>query len=402
MPLTVTEQQAVLNDLNILAVRDITDLWNDASLLGPGQFRGAITQALPELVDPYAATAADLAATWYEEAAPELTYQAAPAALAPAEQLESSAAWALRASGEAALVRLAGTAQRAIFDAHRRTIVDNAVRERGARWARYASANACSFCRMLATRGDVYTSAQAAGEGRRYHDHCRCMAVIVRPGQTFTPPPYVEQWERDYQAAASATDGSTKAVLAHMDATERGRKASAAAATPTRPPKSGTDGGKPPIKPPTGGQAVSGAAGDDRPWRVPDDQVPEAYPELINGGGTVHFLPKDRPDVETKRVHILYGDDKGGGHGHGAGKGKSEFTDWTDDEVLAAIDLTLAAPYSVERVGSKLFFRRMVNDMPVEVLVAARKPTPTLQTGYPAKDALNSIKKGKGALRWGV
>ena len=44
----------------------------------------------------------------------------------------------------------------------------NVESEPGARWARYASANACGFCRMIATRhvGDnatFYTSEQAAG-----------------------------------------------------------------------------------------------------------------------------------------------------------------------------------------------------------------------------------------------
>ncbi|MGF7124042.1 hypothetical protein [Rhodococcus sp. BE178] len=159
-------------------------------------------------------------------------------------------------------------------------------------------------------------------------------------------------------------------------------------------------GGKGPTKPPINGRAVS-VGDDDRSWRVPDDEVPESYPEMLTGGA-VHFLPKDRPDVASKAVHIIVGDDKGGGHGDGAGKGKSEFTGWTDHEVLAAIDLTLVAPYSVERIGSKLFFRRVVNGIPVEVLVAARKPTPTLQTGYPNKEALNSIKNGKGKLRWGM
>lgn len=258
MPTTITEQLTVLNDLATVAVRDITDLWKDAAPLGPDQFRAAITGALPELVDPYAATAADLAATWYEDAAPELAYQATPAPLPPVEQLEVSARWALHASGDAALVRLAGTAQRAIFAVHRETIVGNVRMEQGARWARHASANACAFCRMLATRRAVYTTEAAAtrvgadrwearrnskgqkvgGEigrkgrvrggqdaGDRYHDHCRCMAVAVRPGHSYEPPPYVEQWEQQYIDAVRATPGKgdrgaidAKAVLAHMEA----------------------------------------------------------------------------------------------------------------------------------------------------------------------------------------
>lgn len=258
MPPLLSERRATLEDLNTLAVQDITDLWRDAAALDPAAFRGVITRGFPELVDPYTAMAGDLSATWYEESAPELSYRATPAALVPTEQLSTSAAWALHASGEAALVRLAGTAQRAIFNAHRDTIVGNVRMETGSTYARYASSTACGFCRMLATRGSVYSTEGAAlsvgaerweakrnykgqkvggdigRRGRvrgnqsaddRYHDHCRCMAVEVRPGHSYEPPSYVEQWEKQYIAAVKATPGTGqygaidfKAVVAHMQA----------------------------------------------------------------------------------------------------------------------------------------------------------------------------------------
>jgi len=58
-------------------------------------------------------------------------------------------------------------------------------------WRRVATANACEFCLMLATRGAVYTSKQTAKtvqEGKRkgmlYHDHCHCRAeAITDPGE---------------------------------------------------------------------------------------------------------------------------------------------------------------------------------------------------------------------------
>src|SRR5690606_37029729 len=56
--------------------------------------------------------------------------------------------------------RLTGPVQRYVNDAARDTLSENADRE-GMRWARHASANACAFCRMLATRLAVFTSEEA-------------------------------------------------------------------------------------------------------------------------------------------------------------------------------------------------------------------------------------------------
>lgn len=260
---SIAERQQILEQLHLLAVQDITDLWRDASPLSTEEFRKVIRAAYPELLDPYQVMAADLSAEWYEEAAPELAYQAVTAPLPPAEQLSKSAAWALFANGDAALVRLAGTAQRAVFNAQRETVLLNSNREPGATWARHASANACGFCRVLATRGEVYGSEQAAvrvvGRGKdltlserrqraggnlprrprrlpggkqtrgnqslgdKYHDHCRCTAIEVRPTGMYEPPPYVDEWEQQYIDAVRATPGAgkygaidIKAVVKHM------------------------------------------------------------------------------------------------------------------------------------------------------------------------------------------
>lgn len=247
--MTPDEQRAILNDLNLLAVQDINQFWRDASMLqlDSTQFRTVITDGVPEIIDPYAASAGDLAATWYEDAAPDLAYRAIPAALAPVEQLAASTSWALYATGEAALTRMAGFTSRTIFDSARRTTVENAEAEPGATWARHASPGACSFCRMLATRADVYASKAAATTvigrkgrtrgtqslGDRYHDHCRCTAVSVRPGQVYVPPDYAADWEKQYTAAVQATaDGgpiNVNAVLAKMDELEHGPNRATAA-----------------------------------------------------------------------------------------------------------------------------------------------------------------------------
>lgn len=49
-------------------------------------------------------------------------------------------------------------------------------------WQRVPEANACSFCRLLASRGGAYTSRASASQtskALRYHRNCRCTAVPV-------------------------------------------------------------------------------------------------------------------------------------------------------------------------------------------------------------------------------
>lgn len=219
---TITERRAALAELERLMRGDIDALWRSAGMAD--DFAAWVIGAFPELVAQYGTIAADLAAEWYEEAAPALAYQATAAPLPPLEKWAASASWALNVGvGASSLDLLGGTAQRGIFDQYRTTIITNAETE-GASYARHASANACEFCRMLATRGDVYSSMEAAtrargrgkvgGRGKgikargtqalgdRYHDNCHCIAVEVRPGTTYEPPPYVAKWQDEYDAAS--------------------------------------------------------------------------------------------------------------------------------------------------------------------------------------------------------
>ena len=187
-------------------------MWRRAERLSNTEFAQFLIDAFPEVVDPYASMAGDLAADWYEQSAPELDYVASPSGMPDETVLTQSASWALGATGEAGLDRLAGTMQRAVFNAARDTIIDNVRNERGAGWARHASANACAFCRMTATRGAVYGSRASA---MKSHDFCHCVAVEVRPGRDYEPAPYVERWTKEYnQARKAAGSGDPKQILA--------------------------------------------------------------------------------------------------------------------------------------------------------------------------------------------
>jgi hypothetical protein len=73
--------------------------------------------------------------------------------------LHSNVGWALSLPDP--LTNLVGSVERQVFNASRDTVLSNAEKE-GTKWARHASANACSFCRILSTRLGVYASEAAA------------------------------------------------------------------------------------------------------------------------------------------------------------------------------------------------------------------------------------------------
>lgn len=279
--MTPDDVRAILAELARRFGEDLNVLWSNASSLSSEEFRALIAEAYPELVLPYSAMASEVGAQWYESTPSDTAgYLVKQADLPTSERLTSSALWALKTgTGDAALPLLGGSGERAIFDGLRDTIDLNVESEPGAMWARHASANACSFCRVMATRGAVYRSAESAGTvvgrslnltvsdqraiamgtatkeellkrretyatgsgkgqektralrgtqgyGSKWHDNCHCMPVMIRPGQSYTPPPYVAQWEKDYRAAWNAVpdgtsyddnNGVLKAIISHMD-----------------------------------------------------------------------------------------------------------------------------------------------------------------------------------------
>jgi len=202
------------------ASRDLQTLWNQAARLSDVEFAAFIAEAFPELLDPFIALSADLAATWFEQSEPASRYIAVTAPPPPTERFHESALWALRGLGTEGLDRLQGVAQRAIFDGARDTTLIN-VERTNSRWARYASANACAFCQLLSTRTkNLYSSEEAATRvvgrrgsrkvGDKYHDHCHCVAVEVREGQTYELPPHAEQFEETYKSALDAIPDGTE------------------------------------------------------------------------------------------------------------------------------------------------------------------------------------------------
>lgn len=175
-----------------------------------------ITDAWPEVMDPFLTAAEELSVAWYAEQPAKpvprggKVFAPAPVGLLERDRLAANGRWALtQLDVEAAL---SGSATRAVFDQSRATIVGNATRE-DVRFARYASFTACGFCRLLATRGAVYHTEENALAG---HDFCKCLAEPVRD-DNYEPMPYVEQWMDDYESACKSGASSLGEIARAME-----------------------------------------------------------------------------------------------------------------------------------------------------------------------------------------
>lgn len=74
-----------------------------------------------------------------------------------------------------ALSVVVGTSARIAMDGARTTVVESAkFDDRPVRFYRITDDDPCAFCALMASRGAVYHSAQAAGEMNSYHNDCAC------------------------------------------------------------------------------------------------------------------------------------------------------------------------------------------------------------------------------------
>lgn len=155
--------------------------------------------------------ASDMAAVWFEESVPG---PATVADVVSADRLRSSAQWALGADGDAALDRLTHTTQRAVYDGARGTTLEN-VKRTNSRWARDARADACAFCRMLATRTEKYLYRSRDTAAAKTHDDCHCIPIEVPDPNSYELPDHAQQWQDEYlKARANAGTGDTRQILA--------------------------------------------------------------------------------------------------------------------------------------------------------------------------------------------
>jgi len=218
--------QSSVGDVTTLAMADLLDFWNSLHGGDPGTVAGDVRGVLPDLIDAYTPLAAEVGASFYDDtrAAADVagSFSAQHAALPESGLVQEMISWGVAPlfrpdapDPGLALSRLTGGTQKIVASGARDTVEFNVGQDPAQpRFARHASANACAFCALLATRGAVYHWEDTAGA--KYHDHCHCVAVPVFPGTAYEPAPYVKDWESAYTAARADVGGKTKDILAHM------------------------------------------------------------------------------------------------------------------------------------------------------------------------------------------
>ena len=196
--------QDLIAQLAAVAVTRTTEL------LRSTQDVAVVQEAYPVVVDPFIAASGQVSAEWYSSLDPEAEFAVEAAPPPATAALQTNVRWALTQLDP--IGALTGSAERQVFSMSRDTVAVNADRER-VRFARYASANACPWCRVLATRGAVYRAADLAVKG---HDNCHCIAVPERGGNTYTPPDYVAGWLDEYTTARGEVGGNLDDLVNYL------------------------------------------------------------------------------------------------------------------------------------------------------------------------------------------
>lgn len=229
MPLGAAELSdywSIIDQINRMAQADFVGLWR--ALEGQDKetlFRG-LQAGVPEIVELYRNAQADAAMVFYSETQGVGYSRAAATAVGRVnvKQMEQALRYAVFAAGVSSPVGLiSGVIQQMVLGGGR-DYANAAFAQAGAGWYRAARADACAFCRMLATRGATewmpYSSANAAfskggPSGYQYHKHCRCIPVLA---SEYEVPEYVNAWAETYYKASEELSTTTnfRAILSRM------------------------------------------------------------------------------------------------------------------------------------------------------------------------------------------
>lgn len=241
--------RAQLEWINRIAMQDLVAVFEVAREMDPVRARIYLEQAMIDLVHTYGGAAGDLSADWWNDLQMDEMFYVPGGYEIETEQLTKRVRWGtepiLTLVGDPR-ARLAGMLQQFIFGAQRDKVKLGTAMTRTS-YARMAHPDACPFCRILASRGAVYTSRAAAmyvgaagirqhrtGDtgrlkgrrlkagrvrgtqkaGEKFHDHCRCIvAPDGLPNTHLELPDHYDRFEEEYQAARAEFPEGTAVSL---------------------------------------------------------------------------------------------------------------------------------------------------------------------------------------------
>jgi hypothetical protein len=309
---------------------------------------------------------------------------------------------------EEANTALGGTVARQAQEPARETVATIGETHEHYGWARVlVGPFSCSFCAMLASRGPVYSSQQAAlGRGGSglgaYHTPyinengktvggvCDCVAVLVPVGSTSWEG-YDAHVELDHlwqsTTANESNDGARNAFRREWEKQVR------AGETHQYVPESvKSEPLKPEPKPSKYGEPQAGTGGPPKPPRnippvagSPDDRYPD-----MSDGNPAPLRPSDISHLtEDDLAHIVEGDGRGSG-GHGAGHGtpgKTEFpSGWDVDKVQEAVEASLWAsdvPRNISPTPHGVVIRALYDGVILEIPIRLIGKSWEVSTAHP-------------------
>lgn len=176
---TAADLQRDIARLTGLAQRDLAVIWRRVATAVEAQ--EALNDILPALIAQYGEAAALISAEWYDDLRDQYLdgaprFSAYPARLGD-QGAYSLTGWAREHATtlEAMQALIAGGMARRIANWSRETIMGSSLADpRAEGWMRVGRVSACSFCRMLVSRGAVYKKSTA---GFASHDDCNCGCV---------------------------------------------------------------------------------------------------------------------------------------------------------------------------------------------------------------------------------
>lgn len=200
----------------------------------PSTLRAALFATAPLIVSDYTAGSGALALDWYQDLRDEfgirdsfspvllelVTDDEVRAVVAETtralHEIEQGFQRDLDASVSESVQLLSESVEKQVIDGFTETIVTNSKRDPvAAGWRRFARPEACSFCKMLAARGAVYTQKTvrfaahgAVMSGNRKGGNCMCIA-----GPSFATEGLVEASAMQYVASQKQRTPEQKTAL---------------------------------------------------------------------------------------------------------------------------------------------------------------------------------------------
>lgn len=229
LPQATTGGETSLVAASLAAILDAADTEFEAHLrseildrhLTPPEAKAVLTRSVPVYGAKWEGMAAASGAAAYDVlradagASAVLPYTAVLAPPASRERWLSLIGWGLTKAYEhrdmiAAATDLTVGLGKTVADAHRNTIIQNAMGDPASRgWYREAEPEACAFCEMLAQRGKVYKRGTV---DFKVHDRCRCTAHMK-----WAPLDGLQDFKRSTRVEAMSRLDAEYLALSAMD-----------------------------------------------------------------------------------------------------------------------------------------------------------------------------------------